>query len=155
MTWVILVVGLVCSAWGGSSGDLDARDGFRDLVWGSAPAEDMVEADRDGELVAYTRPDDELSIGEAVLESLSYFYWRDQLYTVYAVTDGLSSSRALLGNLKRRYGQGTRSIHHAEKTYWHGSRVVLSFGGDPESGKATAIFLYKPVHTAREQEEAQ
>lgn len=140
-------------ALAGSKGDLDAKDGFRDLKFGQrcSDIDGLVEAERLVEngfaRVAYTRPTDKLSIGEAELTVLGYICYRDQLASVMVSTVGADNHRLILATLTSAYGE---PVQAGTLMDWKGSKVHLSLGFDPYTEAVNALFTSLPMQQLRD-----
>jgi hypothetical protein len=128
------------TALAGSLTDLDAKYGFRDLVFGSTLTKDMKLTEDDGDEKWYNRPHDDLKIGAAVLKEISYGFYQNQLMSVLIHTTGFVNSRALLQVLTEAYGQGTQDNKFSEDYWWRGNRVRLVYRQNPITDDATIIF---------------
>jgi len=129
----------------GTLAALDAKTGFRDVLWGSAPTADMtlVETGKDG-TTYYRRPSDSMTVGAAQLEAIAYFYWRDQFLGVMLMSEGYANARALLATLQEAYGEGHQGNQFMERYHWFGKTVTLSFD-QKSSDDAVVVFRYEPL----------
>ncbi|MBF0480338.1 MAG: hypothetical protein HQK81_02770 [Desulfovibrionaceae bacterium] len=57
-------------------------DGFRGLKWGDSPSKDFQLVNDDGEIKAYTRKNDLMSLFEIPIESIWYYFINDKFYSV-------------------------------------------------------------------------
>jgi len=99
------------------------KDGFCDLQWGCKVASvdglqrKQTISDLDN-VVEYLRPTVPLTIGDAALESVTYAFWRDQLYTVTVWTEGYSNFTAMRDAVIKEFGPGIRNDSTREKYLW-------------------------------------
>ena len=126
----------------GSIAYLDARNGFRDVTFGSSVSKypGMVLVERDGDMKVYKRPKDDLTLGEGRLQSILYFFYKDQLSEVMLETVGLVNSRAALAVLSHAYGPGGQANQFLETYVWPGQRVGLLYDENPITKDAIMTF---------------
>jgi hypothetical protein len=137
----------------GSLAYLDFRNGFRDLKFGDPPAADMRLVEDHGETTYYTRPGDDLRIGNSQLNRIAYGFYRGRFYTALLSTEGLTNSRALLEVLRQAYGRGARPNRFMDRYYWEGSRVVLSYDENPLNHDATVVLSSVPLQSQKTAED--
>lgn len=138
----------------GSLGYLDTRPGWRDLAWGSAPANGMEKVDGDpmGEAY-YIRDSDKLAAGDYPLASIGYGYFRSQLFSVMLILPDYASYRGVRSGLEEAYGQP--SAAEGDRLAWRGERIDLSLTFDPESEQGAVIYFYVPVRDELDAAEAE
>jgi len=141
--WLLLCVGRGALA-DGKLADLDTRNGFRDLHFGDAVPETMTLVTTDGKTNYYTRPSDDLTIGAAKAQRISYKFYGGHLAGVLIETKGAADSHALLDVLKKDYGPGNKSNQFLEDRLWTGERVLLSYQENPTKD-AKAMFHSVPL----------
>ena len=88
--------------------------GFRGITWGDPlPKEGMKLIEKKqyaGKLLSsYRRTGDELKIGTANLESITYLFWDGRLYSINITCTGSDNQKALLNAFKERLGFPTQS----------------------------------------------
>jgi hypothetical protein len=137
----------------GSIAYLDFRYGFRDLKFGDLLSYDMQMVEEGGETIFYRRPSDDLTIGGAKVNGISYAYYQGRLYAVLVHTKGLVNSRALLDVLRQAYGSGSRPNQFSDNYYWEGSRVFLAYNENPISHDATTLFRSIPLDNEKKSAE--
>jgi hypothetical protein len=133
----------------GSLAYLDFKNGFRDLQFGDPPAEDMRLVEDHGDTTYYTRPRDDLRIGNSQLNRIAYGFYRGRFYTALLSTEGLINSRALLEVLRQAYGRGARPNRFMDRYYWEGARVVLSYDENPLNHDATVVMSSVPLESQK------
>lgn len=152
---VLLLVGV---ASGNSTVDLDRKNGFRDAVFGAAPATLGVlePAFQIGADTAFTRPTDSKQVGEATLDMIVYLFNNNRLWAVHLTTKGRQNARGILRALQSAYGPGDKPNDYLENRVWRGSKVTLIFEQDTFTGDAKVIFGSVPLlaDRQRKQEEA-
>ena len=103
--------------------DILRRDGFCDLQWGREASsvagleKRQVISDLDG-VVEYVRSADILKLGDVRLESITYAFWRDQLYTVTIWARGYSDFTALRDKAFEVFGPSRRIDGARERYLW-------------------------------------
>lgn len=142
---------LLCAlALAGSKADLDAKYGFRDVKFESAPFEGATLVEDSGTFKCYQRPSDDLKVGNVVLKELVYCYYKDALATVFISTEGYSNSRGFLDVLTAAYGEGYQSNRYIERYYWFGSRVTLSYNENSSTNNAQIMMSSSIVAKKKE-----
>ena len=126
------VVGIAAAA---DLAALDAQDGFRDARFGAAfesfeGLELLTDRAARGSTL-YVRPGDELRLGEATLDGVTYGFHAGRLYFVILFTSGERNARATLAELERAYGAGVRGPGEALEYVWRGRGVLLHYRVDP------------------------
>lgn len=86
---------------------LDAKNGFRDLTFGSWVAVGMQFVNELDGLKVFSRPSDDLRIGAGRAEAILYGFYEGKLARVGIVTRGRSNSWAVREVLIEAYGSGT------------------------------------------------
>jgi hypothetical protein len=137
----------------GSLAYLDFKNGFRDMKFGDPPAEDMRLVEDHGDTTYYTRPRDDLRIGNSQLSKMAYGFYRGRFYTALLSTEGLTNSRALLEVLRQAYGQGARPNRFMQRYYWEGARVTLVYDENPLNHDATAVLSSVPLQSQKAAED--
>lgn len=152
----LLLLG-VASAHAGSVDVLDAEDGFRGARFGTP-----IESFQDLELISsrgaggtrlYVRASEELRLGGAVLDGVTYGFYQGDLYFVALFTSGARNADAALAQLERVYGPG-RKLDGATREYvWKGKRVSLYFREDAVTSMGmvgiTSLSIDRRVKTDR------
>ena len=132
---VAFLLAAAAPAVAGGVGDLDDANGFRDARFGArvetlGGLELLSEHGAHGTQV-YLRPSDELRLGDAVLDGVTYGFYQEELYFVAIFTSGRKNARATLAQLQKAYGPGTRVAGDAAEYVWRGKKVTLHFREDP------------------------
>ena len=117
------------------------QDGLVDMKWGSmlASISGLEIKQTDSELkdvIEYVRPGDSLILGDAILKSVIYAFWRNQLYTVSIWTQGRENYHALRDSAINHFGKGTRMDGSSERYLWSDSNtdVMLKYTRDDQYG---------------------
>ncbi len=116
-----------------------AWEGFRDLAWGTR-AEGIAGLElvhRDGQEAVYTRPDDDLTIGEAQLHGIKYAFHRGALGEVELSCLGRSGVRAFREATIARFGRNDADVRFVgNAASWEAS------GHSSDGGEVTLAALF-------------
>ncbi len=97
--------------------------------------------------------EDDLSFGQASLDGVTYGFYAGRLYFVTLFTSGEGNARAVLAEIRERYGPGARVPGDAEEFVWRGRRVSLHFRQDPMTAMSmvviTSLEMNAQVEAAR------
>jgi hypothetical protein len=117
------------------------NDGFGDLTWGVEVTEvdglEKKEVTRGfDDVIEYVRSQDILKIGDAVLSSIIYSFWRDRLYMVTIWTEEYSNYTALCDKVFKQFGPGHQIDPPQEMYLWSGtpSDMMLEYINDSRHG---------------------
>jgi hypothetical protein len=115
----------------GSADYLDAKNGFRDLQFGTGVAPDMKLAEKQDaeETKSYVRTSDELEIGPAKAREIRYVYFDNGLTSVIIETPDLENSQALLDVIWAAYGANVN--FRAPVQIWNGDNNVVHYNLEP------------------------
>ncbi len=127
---------------------LDARNGFRDLSFGSAPVAGMTLVEDHADEKYYQRPTDDLSVGSGQLTSITYAYYRNQLFSVDLRAKGLANSRALLDTLNAAYGEPEQQNEFMQRYFWSGGTDQALYDENAINGDSTTTILNKELFAA-------
>jgi hypothetical protein len=138
--WTILV-GLLLMA-GSAQAFQNEPSGFRGIPWGtplrSVPGMTSVP---DGSKNFYFRADDNLSIGAAHLEHLSYKFYRDQFSEVLLRThDSVLDEQAIIGAFKAQFGPGFQSNRYIDEYLWNGTTSTVWLNCNSITHACTAMI---------------
>jgi len=117
------------------------NDGLADMKLGSrlADASGLEIKQTDSglkDVIEYVRPSDSLILGDAILKSVIYAFWRDRLYTVSIWTQGRENYNALCDLVFDHFGKGARIDGSSEKYLWSDSNtdIMLEYTSDDQYG---------------------
>jgi len=117
------------------------NDGLEDMKLGSrlADASGLEIKQTDSglkDVIEYVRPSDSLILGDAILKSVIYAFWRDRLYTVSIWTQGRENYNALCDLVFDHFGKGARIDGSSEKYLWSDSNtdIMLEYTSDDQYG---------------------
>lgn len=137
-----------------SINELDLKNGFRDMVFGSEIQKEqfiIVEDDNDTKL--YSKINDNLQISDYELELINYGFYKDKLFCVYIKTKGYKNTRGVLGILQNAFGNGHQPNEYIEKYYWFGDKVALSFEQNSITDNGTIIYFGKQILDMKKKDE--
>lgn len=121
-------------------------DGFRGIKWGTkiGALGGMEFVRGEGAEKYYARPDEKLKVGDAVIERITYGFYRDEFYKVTIRFKGLMNYLHLKKTLTDLYGDGD-NIPGTDVYSWSGKKVavVIEFKGMLNEGEV--LYLYKPI----------
>jgi len=126
---------------------LDEKNGFRDDIFGT-PIEsykNLVEVDKtkDGFEILYKKTDENLSLGNVELLSITYTFYKGKLDAILLTTKGYTNSRGILDILISNYGNGYQSNRYIEDYFWFGKKVVMSYSENSLTNDATVFIATK------------
>lgn len=137
----------------GSLDYLDTRPGWRDLAWGSQPADGMERVDGEtGDEAYFIRETDKLAAGEYPLSTIGYGYYKGQLFSVMLMIPDYDSVRGIRSGLQDAYG--APSSEAGDVSTWSGERIELSLSYDADEDQGVAIYFYTAVREELEAAEA-
>ena len=159
LTIVFTILLISCVASTRSSKPRSEPDGFMGIKWGTeiSTLEDMERVKQDkssnSDLVWYIREGDALTIGNAKLENIFYFFWMGKFESVWIDFKGDENFETLKKELFKLFGKALGSEEHAKKRHekagiepsktelgdfytWWGKNtdVVLSYSKDRHMG---------------------
>lgn len=144
-----VLAGLAATAAAGGIEDLDAENGFRQVRFGEpidAVSDLRLLSDRGAHgTEVYVRESEDLSLGEARLDGVTYGFWRGRLYFIALFTSGKANAEQALAELERAYGPGTPVSDEAPEFLWRGGRVTLHFRQDPATSLGTIGITSLPL----------
>lgn len=129
----------------GSTAYLDAKNGFRDMAFGSAPTAGMALMEDGGDNKYYTRTNESLMIGAAQIHRITYGYYKNRLSSIRIEVKGFINSQAVLDVLRQAYGAGYKSNRYLEEYLWRGSRVILSYDQNSITKDSIVWFFSVPL----------
>jgi len=123
-------------------------EGFRGLLWGDPPAEDMEFLSKLGNSDVYRCVDEKMALGSAQFYLIAYLFWQERFEAVALYFRG-EKNHDLLGKIcKQRYGEDElqRGFYEIK---WEGSKafVMLTYDSIEEEGflslASTGLTLVK------------
>lgn len=92
-------------------------------------------------LIHYNSTNENLNLGNYVLDEIRYVFYKEQLAAVAINTKGESNSRGVLKILQDAYGNGYHVNEYIEEYDWFGEKVIMSYGQNSITGDAQ-IFIW-------------
>jgi hypothetical protein len=129
---------------------LDFKNGFRDLKFGDPPTSDMVLKEEHGDTKYYARPSDDLTLGGAQLQHITYGFYKDRFYWLLLETKGFVNSRAMLDVVRQAYGPGYQGNRYIQEFAWFGSRVSGLYNENLATSEGRMALSSKPISAERE-----
>lgn len=123
------IVLTLCALAGPALGLDDDPGGFRGIAWGTPIAElaDQLQSAGEGrgDLEMYRRPSDPLTLGEAKLETIRYFFWRGKFESVLVKSEPTASDRrAMLDAFIARFGRPREAP--LRRYFWRGPHTSIA-----------------------------
>lgn len=150
----ILLTLRLASAVAGGAGSLaalEADNGLRDAQLG-APLDgfsglELVLRDDEARTETYVRAGDELRLGGATLDTITYAFYLGRLYSIGVTAEGEDEVRALREALEENYGPGELYQESSDRR-WTTGRLDLRFQIDPDGGRAHARLTSRIIRIA-------
>ncbi|PIF62663.1 hypothetical protein [Flavobacterium sp. 11] len=143
-------------SFGQNLNDLDAKNGFRNDIFGT-PVESfstlaVLEKSKDGYNVYYKKTDENFSLGDVEISDVYYSFYKGKLESISFSTKGYANSKGILDILKSNYGSGYQSNKYMEKYYWLGKTIVLSYTENSTSRDAK-VYISTNVNKAEQEKD--
>ncbi|MCX5834952.1 MAG: hypothetical protein NTV99_10685 [Deltaproteobacteria bacterium] len=121
-------------------------DGFRGIKWGTkiTRLSGMEFVRSEGAEKYYIRPDDKLKVGEAVVERITYGFYRDEFFKVTIYVKGLKNYLDLKQTFSGVYGEGD-NVFGKDFYTWPGKQVFITIEFKGMLNEGEAIYTYKPI----------
>lgn len=146
---VILFIGV-----GQSHAFKNEPPGFRGMQWGSSAEgiEDLYVYNDAGDFVEYRKKKDNLVFGDAIVESITYCFYKDRFFRVLISYKNMWNYDALKDRLFYVYGPGQERKDDYKTWWWFGRHmsVGLTYGIFHRGG--TLSFIYSPIQIEREKD---
>ena len=139
----------------GNTADLDRDDGLPDARLGAplSSFQGLKKTEDTGRWLTFTRPTDRLSYAGFPLQSITYNFFKEKLYSIFIEVVDKRNVKGLLKALEQQYGkQHSYELHNYSKSSlqveireWAGAKAycVYKNGSDMRGGVLT--FLDKPA----------
>jgi hypothetical protein len=139
---------------------LDDKYGFRDAIFETpiTAFNDMVEMSDSSTIGmgrAYSRTSDDLKIGNAELESITYIFYDGKLSTILIKTKGYSNTKAMYETFAQQYGRGYQSNRYIEEYTWWGKRASMNIKQNSATSDGTLLMWSKPMYEKQRKENAE
>lgn len=126
----------------GSLEYLEARFGFRDAQCESSldKFKGMQLIEDYGDEKYYRRKGENLTAGDARLQSIAYGFYKRQLFFILIKTSGLLNSRNFLTVLQAAYGSGFQPNQFMERYLWFSKKIEVLYEENPINHNAQTTF---------------
>ena len=153
---MVLAVLLVCGStlFACNKSKMDKWEGFRGLKWGmniediNNPNMILVKTSKEKLFTLYTRKTDKLSIGNAKLKTIHYFFYKGKLFLIHIYAKGHSNFRSLQGAISAYYEPGYQPNKFVSKWEWYredNGGVEMDLDYNVFNGKTTIRMYYYPI----------
>lgn len=152
--WVSL---LGATFWVGAwAAGYQAPPDFRGHLWGAStsafPSLELREESGDSKF--YSDPTEDLSIGNAALQSITYGFYKDQLFAVLIRFEGYSNAREVLLAAEGKFGSPVRPNKYLERRFWGlQSNVNINYDYSEVTKKGALTYIYVPVRNQNKGDE--
>jgi len=113
-------------------------DGFRNVKWGDNPTKDMTITSQDSttNIKKYFMSNDKMSVGEATITSISYWYFDNKFMGVFLQYNGMSNFTSLKATLESKYGSPHKPNRYIDYYMWIGgnTRVAIQYNKIKDDG---------------------
>lgn len=138
----------------------DDRDptGFRGLKWGTniADAPDMVWLYDNDESKTYERNGDKMSIGDAQLRRISYFFYKDRFSRVIIFISGQANFQKLKDAVFAAYGAGRQNNQFIQTWVWiNFTRTGMALSYDDIKQTGFLLLNFKELDKEERADKAQ
>lgn len=122
----------------------ETPNGFHDITWGTplSGLTGMVVTDNSGPVKYYRRTGDQLKLGEATLEQLSYGFTNGKFYSVLIEFNGRSNFEKAKTHLHSTYGEAAKISGGGMNYKWgtsNGVSVNLKYSENNQQGY---VFIF-------------
>jgi hypothetical protein len=120
---------------------------FRGMKWKSSVSQssDMQFIAEDGELKFYEKKNENLKIGDALLDKIVYGFYRDQFYSVIIYYSSLPVYSKLKEIFIQQFGEPYQPNKFVNKYFWYGDDVDILLTFDDVLKKGRISYFYKPI----------
>lgn len=128
---------IVCSVFGADA------DGFRDIKWGDIPKKEMTMSKYDAttNIKKYYIQNEKLSVGDAQINAISYWYYDNKFMGVFIQYDKINNFSSLKSTLEAKFGTPYRPNRFMDDYMWMGgnTRVAIYYSKVKDSGTIMII----------------
>jgi hypothetical protein len=130
---------------------LDEKYGFKDAIFEMSVTSfpDLVEisdSTTSGLGRAYARTGDDLKLGNAELESITYLFYKDKLSSIVIKTKGFANTKAMYDTFVQQYGRGYQSNRYIDEFTWWGKRTSMNIKKSSITSDGTLLMWSKPMY---------
>lgn len=132
---ILLILLFAIPAFAGDYAQSEAPKDFRGMAWGSTLEEhaDLVAVPKAGFKNTYYRPSEDLHLGQAVIESVAYYFRNDRLFRVGVAFSGEDNYFLVRDKLIQTYGRG-RQIGKRYGWMWPEFSIEVRFDHSKRQG---------------------
>ena len=134
----------------------DPPTGFRDIAFGSA-AETLGAAklvEESGDFKCFQKANDNLLIGTATINEITYCYYKNQLEMVLIKFDGYTNFSTIKSVLAEKYGSPVQTNRYIDSYWWGlGQPVTIKFDFSDITNKGELYYRYGPVADQQKSDE--
>jgi len=152
LTLIVTVLGLIPTGpvAAGTPGDLHRDGGFEDARLGepigSFSGLELIGRDPVARTETYIRRSDDLRVGAAGVDGVTYSFYQGRLYFISLSMSGRSNSEAVLAAFERVYGESIATGTHPNERIWPGGSHFVLYDFDPATGRGVAALTSTPIH---------
>ena len=126
-------------------------DGFRGIKWGTNITEFsdtlLVESGKDSQY--YMKKNDEMKIGDAHIDQMSYGFYKNQFYVVLVEYNGYLNFTKLKAILFDQYGKPEQPNQLMDRYFWTGGTVDIYFDYNEILKKGNIYYSFRPIQQER------
>ena len=123
--------------------------GFRGIEWGTKfeqVAEQFTQTTASQDRVFYQRKGDKLNFGEAVLQDITYMFYKGEFQGVMIRSEaGVQNQHALKDAVTAQFGFGRHPNRYMERVYWFGPVTWISLDCFNSTKRCTLMIRSKAV----------
>jgi hypothetical protein len=160
----LLIILLLLSVSVQAGTDPNRWDGFRDLKWATNVKDlndpNMVFVEGRDEIQIYIRSNENLSIGDAHLETINYDFYKDRFFRLGILAKGHTNFIALKDAVFAYYGQGKQLDEFNKEWAWlpalgnSGKDVRMELSYNESSQETELVMIYLPIYHEKEADDA-
>lgn len=118
-------------------------EGFRDIKFGDSPLKDMVleKHDKATNIKHYALKKDKFNIGEATLDSISYWYFDNKFMGSFMHFTGRGNFNLLKETLESKHGEPYRPNRYMDNYMWTGGNTRLAITYSDVRGSGMIMLM--------------
>lgn len=145
-----VVLGATPPAGAGTLGDLYENGGFVDARLGD-PIEsftglELIGTDDAARTQTYIRRSDDLRIGGAEVDGVTYSFYDGRLYFISVRMTGTSNAEAVLAALQRTFGTGIETGTRPNERIWPTAKVFVLYDLDAATKRGLVAMTSSAIH---------
>jgi hypothetical protein len=106
-----------------------------------------------GDLKAYTRKGDSMSLGDAELKGINYIFYKGRFYCVYIDFEGLSNFRKIRDSFVELYGPPMAEQSSEWDYFWGGRKASVTLTYDKSAEKGEVGYKFVPIDLELERDQ--